>query len=223
MKKIKKRIIMIFIISVFSMISGILYIDYHVSSIGKKMLVKPENTFCADAILILGAYVHPGGKVSGMLADRLNHGYELYKAGKAPKIVVSGDHGQKSYDEVNAMRIYLENKGVPREDIFMDHAGFNTYDSIYRLRDIFLVEKAIIVSQEYHTLRALYIAERLGVDACGVGADTYIYPKMAYYRFREVGARLKAFITAGIFKPEPKYLGKTIPIWLSGTLTDDGK
>lgn len=106
-------------------------------STGKQMLVTKDTAPESDAIIVLGAYVQPDGQVSEMLRDRLEMGYALYAAGKAPKIIVSGDHGTQEYDEVNAMRAYLQEKGVPREDIFMDHAGFDTYDSLCRAKVCF--------------------------------------------------------------------------------------
>ena len=211
------------VILLFISLGILLVVDYHVSSEGKKYLLKPQDTPNADAIIIFGAYVDPKGNVTWMLADRLNAGYELYKAGKADRIVVTGDHGKKTYDEVNAMRKYLQNKGVPREDIFMDHAGFDTYESLYRAKEVFVIKKALLVSQEYHVKRALYIARALGLEAYGIGADTIVYPGMRFYRAREVGARFKAFAQAGVFKPKPTFLGDTIPIWSSGEMTDDGK
>lgn len=184
-------------------------------------MVSVEEAEEADAILILGAYVHPSGQVSRMLKDRLDFGYMLYVSGKAPKIIVSGDHGSKSYNEVKAMCAYLEQLGVPPEDIFMDHAGFNTYDSMYRMKAIFLVEKAIVVSQAYHAVRAAYIAEQLDIEVQSVASDTYVYEKMLNYRIREVGARVKAVLMAGVFKPNPTFLGEVIPITGSGLKTRD--
>lgn len=175
-----------------------------------------------DAILVLGARVYPDGNVSLMLHDRLTTGQELYQAGKAPKIIVSGDHGQKEYDEVNAMKDFLKEQGVPAEDIFMDHAGFSTYESIYRARDIFLVKRVIIVTQKYHLMRALFIARSLGLEAYGVAADKHIYHQvMLKSELREIAARNKDFLTAKIFKPLPKYLGEVIPVTGDGRVTDD--
>lgn len=218
-----KRVMIFLLLTMFFSAVTILLIDYYVSSQGAKYLSSLTEVPQADAIIVFGAYVFPDGTVSQMLADRLDYAYKLYRANKAAKIVVSGDHGSKTYDEVNAMRKYLQSKGVPREDIFMDHAGFSTYDTLYRARDVFVIKKAILVSQEYHVVRALYIANKLGIEGYGVASDTYVYPGMKYYRVRELGARCKAFLQAGILKPEPKYLGDTIPIWKSGVLTDDGK
>lgn len=118
-----------------------------------------------DCIIILGAGVR-GNKPSPMLEDRLLQGIELYKKGVAKKIIMSGDHGSKDYDEVNVMKNFAIEHGVPSEDIFMDHAGFSSYESIYRAKEIFGVEKAIIVTQKYHLYRSLYIAQKFGIEAC---------------------------------------------------------
>lgn len=216
-------IIMIILILIIALSLAVFLINWHVVSVGTKYILTADDVPESDAIIVLGAYVFPNGKVSDMLADRLNVGLELYKKGKAPKIVVSGDHGQVNYDEVNNMRRYLQTQGVKREDIFMDHAGFNTYDSLYRARDIFLIKKAVIVTQEFHLTRSLYIAKKLGLEAFGVKADLHVYPELKYNYAREIGSRLKAFLQAGIFRPNPKFLGDTIPISGSGSMTDDGK
>lgn len=201
--------------------ASVFAIDYRVEQIGRTMLVSVEDAPLGDAIIVLGAYVAPDGTVSDMLRDRLEYGYQLYAAGKAPKIIVSGDHGREDYNEVGAMRDYLLQKGVPAEDIFMDHAGFSTYDTVYRARDIFLVDKPLFVSQQYHVIRTLYTARQLGMDAHGVAADTCVYPGMAKYRIREYASRCKAYLQAELFVPEPKYLGEVIPVWGNGTVTDD--
>jgi len=218
----KKRIVLLVILGISAAVI-VLLIDFYIDRTGVEYLRVPDDVPQVDAIIVLGAYVFPDGTVSEMLRDRLDVGYHLYHLNKSSRILVSGDHGRKEYDEVNGMRKYLQSKGVPRENIFMDHAGFDTYDSLYRARDVFQVKNAVIVSQEYHLKRALYIARKLGIEAYGVSSDKYKYPGMKYYRAREVGARFKAFLQAGIFKPEPKYLGEAIPIWKSGELTDDGK
>lgn len=172
-----------------------------------------------DAIIIPGARVR-GRTVSSPLGARLEKGLELYRNGVSDKIIVSGDHGTKEYDEVNAMREYLMERGVPRENIFMDHAGFDTYATVYRARDIFCVKRAVIVSQEYHNVRAVYMARCLGMELFGENAaDPYVNRN----RFvREPLARIKAFVYAEILKPKPKFLGGAIPVSGSGRATDDG-
>ncbi|MEJ6952594.1 SanA/YdcF family protein [Natronospora cellulosivora (SeqCode)] len=221
--KLMERVLFIGFLALLILMGSIIVIDYYVSSIGSIHLYNIDEVPEVDAIIVFGAYVFPDGRVSTMLRDRLDYGYKLYQLKNSDRILVSGDNGQVGYDEVNGMREYLQAKGVPREHIFMDHAGFNSYDSLYRARDIFEIDKAILVSQEYHLERALYIADRLGIEAYGVASDPRTYTRMRYYRFREVGARFKAFLQAGILKPEPRYLGETIPIWNSGELTDNGK
>lgn len=183
-------------------------------------IITAEEATDADCILVLGCGVREDGSPSLMLRDRLEKGIELYEAGTAPKLLMSGDHGRKDYDEVNLMKGYAMGKGVPSEDIFMDHAGFSTYDSMYRARDIFCAEKVIVVSQEYHLYRALYLAEKLGLEAYGVPALDVNYRGQAYREFREMLARAKDFCTA-VIQPEPKYLGEKIPVSGNGDLTND--
>lgn len=174
----------------------------------------------ADCILILGCGVREDGTPSLMLRDRLETGIALYEAGAAEKFLMSGDHGRKEYDEVNTMKYFAMERGIPSEDIFMDHAGFSTYDSMYRARDVFCVEKVIIVTQEYHLPRALYVAEKLGLEAYGVAALDVNYHGQAYREFREMLARAKDFCTAWM-QPKPKYLGEAIPVSGNGDLTND--
>ncbi|MDD2621427.1 MAG: ElyC/SanA/YdcF family protein, partial [Syntrophomonadaceae bacterium] len=145
-------------------LAGVVFftINAYVTLSSKQYISSADKIPEADAILVLGAYVFPDGTLSNMLNDRLITGYELYEMGKAPKILVSGDHGQKSYDEVNAMKTFMINGGVSGQDVFMDHAGFSTYESIYRARDIFQIKNVIIVTQEYHLKRAVFIARELG-------------------------------------------------------------
>lgn len=145
---------------------------------------------------------------------------ELYEAGAAPKLLMSGDHGREEYDEVNAMKQFALEKGIASADVFMDHAGFSTYESLYRAKEVFGAEKIIIVTQRYHLYRALYIADRLGLEAVGVAADQRSYAGQTRRDIREVLARNKDFLT-GIFRPEPTYLGEMIPIFGDGDLTND--
>lgn len=174
----------------------------------------------ADCILVLGAGLKPDGTPNHMLRDRLDKGIELYRAGAAPKILLSGDNGQQEYDEVNAMKEYVLKEGIPSEDIFMDHAGFSTYESMYRARDIFLVKKAIIITQRYHQYRALYTARGLGLESWGVTSEPRTYSGQTYRDIREILARDKDFLKV-FFQPEPTYLGDTIPISGSGLASHD--
>lgn len=175
-------------------------------------------------IIIPGAYVYPSGRVSDILKDRLDTAVEVLRDNKDSKILVTGDHGQSSYDEVNGMRKYLEEKGVDTSNIFMDHAGFSTYESIYRAKEIFDVKKAIIVTQDYHLKRAVYIARKKGIDAYGVAADKHIYVDIKKYKVRESLARYKDFFLVNALKTKPKFLGDKIPVMSSDSrLTHDKK
>ena len=173
-----------------------------------------------DCILVLGCGVRDDGTPSHMLEDRLRRSMELYELGASQKLLMTGDHGQTDYDEVNTMKAFAVDGGAAAEDVFMDHAGFSTYESIYRAKEIFQAEKIIIVSQEYHLYRAIYIARQLGLEAYGVSADYRNYSGQAMRDVREVLARVKDFGTC-IFKPKPTYLGEAIPIWGDGNLTND--
>ena len=170
-----------------------------------------------DCVLVLGCGLEADGSPSPMLHDRLQQGVALYQKEAAPKLLVSGDHGREEYDEVNAMKRFAEEQGVPSEDVFMDHAGFSTYESVYRARDIFQVRRMVIVTQEYHLSRALYIAKRLGIEAWGVPADPRTYSGQTARDLREILARDKDFLTC-ILKPKPTYLGKAIPVNGNGNL-----
>jgi vancomycin permeability regulator SanA len=178
---------------------------------------KLENV---DCILVLGCGVHDDGSPSDMLHDRLRRGVELYEAGAAPKLLMSGDHGRTGYDEVDAMKAFAVEAGIASEDVFMDHAGFSTYESMYRAKEIFQAKKIIIVSQKYHLYRAIYIAEQLGIEAYGVSSNYRNYRNQDAMDTREVLARVKDAAVC-IFKPESTYLGDAIPIWGNGNLTND--
>ena len=223
----KKKIMTAFIVLVILFVIGIVYAlsvnAYMVSSTKDKIITAEESAELADVdcILVLGAGVD-GTTLSYMLEDRVKTGINLYELGSAPKILMSGDHGSDDYDEVNAMKNYAKEQGVPSEDIFMDHAGFSTYESMYRARDVFQAEKIIIISQEYHLHRAIYIAEYLGLEAYGV--DSQLRPYAAdtniYNTIREFLARNKEFIYVRL-NPEPTYLGEAIPINGNGDETND--
>lgn len=171
----------------------------------------------AQAALLLGAQVYPDGRPSPMLRDRIRAAAALYRAGKVDKVLASGDHGQRSYDEVNAMRRELVRLGVPDRDVFTDHAGFDTWDSVVRARKVFEVESALVVSQGFHLPRAVWLARRAGLDAHGVAADAGGYAGQSRRgSVREVVARTKAAADV-VTGAEPRFLGERIPI------TGDGR
>ncbi len=201
----------------FFVISNLLMI-----AVEKKKIVSDEALadLNADCILILGAAVWANGQPSHMLADRLDEAIRLYQKGICKTIIVSGDHGREEYDEVNTMKKYLINAGLPSEDIFMDHAGFSTYESVWRAKEIFGVEKMIVVTQEYHMYRALYISRRLGIEAFGAPADPRTYVGSFKRNLREWIARDKDIIYC-LFRVKPTFGGETIDLKGSGDVTND--
>lgn len=220
MKKLLKYGIIVIIIIVMIVLGINLYVRI---STNKQIIKENDYTelYDIDCIIVLGAGIWED-KPSPMLEDRLLEGIKLYQNSVSDKIIMSGDHGKKEYDEVNIMKNYAIEKGIPSENIFMDHAGFSTYESIYRAKDIFEAKKVVIVTQKYHLYRALYIANQLGLGAYGVGADPRQYVGATYREIREILARDKDFIKC-VFKPEPTYLGDIIPVSGNGDITNDGK
>lgn len=176
--------------------------------------------FDADCILVLGARVYEDGSPSGVLEDRLITAVGAYESGASDRLLMSGDHGRVDYDEVNVMKRYAVESGVPSEHVFMDHAGFSTYESIYRARDVFKARRVLIVTQRYHLYRALYIAKRMGLEAYGLAADIRNYSGQTRFELREVLARDKDFLLT-LFMPAPTYLGQAIPVFGNGDRTND--
>ncbi len=216
--KTKKVILFCFIFDI-SLVIGLFFgINIFISTNFNTYIYKDIQTIPESyTAIVLGAQVYYNGSLSPMLADRVQTGIDLYKAGKVKKILFSGDHGRESYDEVNAMLKYAQDQEIPEQDIFTDHAGFDTYDSMYRARDVFQVSGAIIITQEFHLDRAIFIARSLGLEANGIIADRQEYVNISYQNFREYFANLKAFFDCYILHSTPKYLGEKIPI------TGDGR
>lgn len=215
---ISKAIISLIILSILLTI----FINIHVKSSTEDMIISAEESLDkdADCILVLGAGVRRDGSPSPMLEDRILTGMDLYNKEVSDRLIMSGDHSTKEYDEVNVMKKYAIEKGIPSEHIFMDHAGISTYDSIYRAKEIFEADKIIIVTQKYHLYRALYTARSLGIEAYGVSADIRVYAGQDLREIREKAARVKDFFMA-IFKPNPKFMGDTIPVSGNGDITND--
>ena len=177
MKKKLKKIIIIFLIVIITGAIIVLGINAYVKGSTKNQIIKNNdysNLQDIDCIIVLGAGVW-GENPSPMLEDRLLEGIKLYENNVAPKIIMTGDHGREEYDEVNVMKKFAMDKGVPSGDVFMDHAGFSTYESLYRAKEIFEADKVVIVTQEYHLYRALHIANELGIEAYGVASDPRQY------------------------------------------------
>ncbi len=215
-KKWKKTLKIVFFLMLAILVLTVIFvwiIDSRVEKTGRAhVLTIDQLNKDYDCVIVPGAAVYQNAVPSPMLADRLDIALQIYEKGLAPKILVSGDNGTEEYNEVKVMRDYLVEKGVPREDIFMDYAGFDTYQTIYRARDIFLVKKAVLVTQDFHLYRGLYIGEKLSVELDGVDSAVRDYHNAARNRSREYLARVKAFLECEIFKPLPKFLGDTVPI-----------
>jgi len=213
MKKLFILVIVFFLILVM--------INVYMMFYSKKYIKSPEDIALKDidCILVLGAGVRRNSP-SPMLEDRLLTSMELYNLKKAPKILVSGDHEYNDYDEVNVMKNYLKENNIPSKDIFMDHAGLSTYDSIYRAKKIFKVNKVIIITQEYHLYRAIYISKKLDMEVYGVVADKKEYFGQIKRDIREFYARIKDFFKC-IMKPDSTYLGEVFPINGDGDKTND--
>ncbi len=202
-----------FIVGISSFVVGV---NAYVMGTGENTILtseEAENLEDVDCIIVLGCLVLEDGTPSNILEDRLKTGIELYKNGVAPKIIMSGDHSSEQYNEVASMKKYAVNAGVPSEDVFMDHAGFSTYETMYRAKEIFGAKKVVVVTQKYHLYRSVYIAEKFGMEAYGVASDYELDET------REVLARCKDFMTT-IFKPEPACLGKTYSIKGNGDITN---
>ena len=224
-KRILKIILVVSLCIILSCGMALFGVNMYVKSAVDENIISLDAAYSLgdiDCIIVLGCLVKSDGEPSNMLSDRLDVGIELYKSLAAPKLLMSGDHGSDEYDEVNAMKQYAIAAGVPSEDVFMDHAGFSTYDSIYRAKAVFGADKILIVTQEYHLYRALYIAEAFGVEAYGVSADLRSYSGQLMRDGREFMARTKDLIFS-VVKPRPKYLGDPISLETSGDVTNDIK
>ena len=184
---------------------------------GAATIDKPADAPHAQAAIVLGAQVKPDGTPSRMLADRLRVAAELYKRGKVDKVLVSGDHGRVGYDEVNPMKDALLAAGVPESDIFTDHAGFDTWDTMVRAKKVFQVDSALVVTQDFHLPRAVFLARRAGARrAWRLVRAAGLRPRAARSDVREVVARVKG-LAEGIVRRQPRFLGPAIPI------TGDGR
>lgn len=190
-----------------------------VGSKGSIVSADEASISSADAIVVLGASVFADGTPSGILQDRLDDGIALYFAGVAPKLIMSGDNGTESYNEVRVMKQYAIAQGVPSEDIFCDHAGFSTYESMYRAKYVFGCQRIVVATQTYHLYRALWSAKSLGMQATGVPSDYHEYQKQLQYDIREVPARTKDFFKA-LFRMPSTYVGDAISLDQDGDVTN---
>ncbi|MBR3995933.1 MAG: YdcF family protein [Clostridia bacterium] len=223
-KKILKRMIVGAIIATAVAVALFVAVNIYVISFSSKYILTPEKAAeleGVECIAVLGAHVRDDGSPSLMLQSRLEKAIMLYENGVSAKMLMTGDHGQHEYDEVNNMMDYvLENSDIPKDNVFLDHAGFSTYESAYRAKAVFEVEKAVFVTQTYHLYRAVYNARKCGIEAYGVASDSYSWPGMVYYKFRESFAIFKDFWGC-VFNVKPKYLGEIIPVSGSSAASHD--
>ncbi len=206
-----RRIIRYSLIGITAALLFFLYINLHILVSGSRRIVSQGNNPRSQAILVLGAAVYRNGRLSDMYQDRAQTALDLYNAGAAPYIIVSGDNSTVDYDEVTPVKKFLIANGVPSTSVFLDYAGFDTYDSLYRTRDIFGVTSTIVVTQRFHLPRALYIGKKLGLHVQGVVADRHHYRGIRYSYLRENAARLKAWWNVMV-ESKPKFLGDKIEL-----------
>lgn len=220
-KTTQKRIWSLLVTGLLLAVVAIFLINSYVNSISKSLIYNQvAEVPSAYTAIVLGTKVTEDGGLSYYLAERMQTAVELYKQQKIKRFLLTGDHGEKNYDEVNSMKKYLLNQGVPLEAIFLDHAGFDTYSSMARAKAIFQVTDAVIVTQAFHLPRALYIAQNKGIKATGLVADKQERRLTSSLKFREVFANVKAFIEVNL-NVAPKFLGEPIPITGDSRLSHD--
>ena len=189
----------------------------------KYICFEPQMLPEKQTALVLGAKTY-GSRLSPVLKDRVDAGIVLFENGMVNTLLLSGDHGRTEYDEVNSMKEYVLRNCTEMEPqkLFLDHAGFDTYDSIYRARDIFCADSLIIITQKFHAPRAAFIAHNLGMDAVVLALPEDAYSNASKYSWysREIFANVKAFCDV-VLKNKPQYLGEKIPLTSDGTLSWD--
>ena len=191
--------------------------NYAVIHTSEKNIVSLQSAsdYNADAIVVLGASVFEDGTPSTILKDRLDDAVLLYGENAAPKIIVSGDNGDASYNESAAMKQYLVSQGIPSEDIFCDYAGFSTYETMYRAKNVFGCSKVVVATQTYHLYRAVYDARGVGMDAIGVASDYHTYQQQDWYNVREIAARVQDVVLTFLKVPST-FVGDAISLDGSG-------
>lgn len=206
---------------ILAVVLGVLLLQYHITKSSRPFIKTNINELDHAYVgIVLGASVRPDKSLSPILQDRVDAAYLAYENGIIERFLLSGDHGTTSYDEVNAMKNYLNDKGVPNDVIFLDHAGFDTYDTMYRARDVFKVKDAIVFTQDFHLPRAIYLARKFDLDIQGYKSDMRTYPGESKFRKREWLANLKAWFEININK-RPTYVGEAVPITGDSSLSHD--
>lgn len=205
--KTYKKILLILGVILLTIFVYAIGINYYVKYTVMDRIKTIDEIEDVDTIIVLGAKVHEDGRLSLMLKDRLDKTIEVYNKLDIKKIIVSGDSEHKDYDETTKMKEYLINNGIPEEDIIVDIYGLSTHDSIYRLKNVFGINKSIIITQKYHLYRALYIANSLKIEAYGIPASGENYFGQTSRELREILARNKDFLTS-LFNIKSKYINK---------------
>ncbi len=222
-KVIKGKIIALVVLFCFVLgLVSVFLLNYYVISKAKDYIITSSEAteLDVDCIIVLGAKVFEDQRLSDILKDRVLVGLELYNLGVSDRILMSGDNSREEYNEVRAMKSFALSEGAKNSDVFMDKAGFSTYETMYRARDVFEAKKVVIVTQEFHLSRAVYIARSLGLEAYGVSSDLRRYQTETKNDIRESGARIKAVFSV-VFGEKPRFLGDPIPISGSGLQTHD--
>ena len=190
-------IALVCILSIIAMaMTAVLSVSLSIKSVTTKRIIATEEAALlddVDYILVLGAGLRSDGSPSDMLTDRLLTGIELITEGGEGKLLLSGDNSGSAYNEVGAMNDFAIEAGVDEKLIVLDNEGFSTYESLYRAKNEFGAKKIVIITQEYHLYRALYIARELEIDAYGISADIRTYRGQTYRDLREHLARFKDF------------------------------
>lgn len=180
-------------------------INLQVASYSKDKIYRSAETVPSEnrIAIVLGAKVWDDGSLSHALLDRVTTAVELYKAGKVKKLLMSGDNPTHQYDEPTAMKAEAIRQGVPENDVVLDFAGRRTYDTCYRAKEIFEIKKAIIVSQEFHLPRSIYLCQNMEIDSIGIVANKRTYLAENYWAFREFFSVFSAWFEMNFIPFEP--------------------
>lgn len=217
-----KKIIIVFSLFIIIILTTIFTINLYIKLTVSKNIISVEeaqNINNYDCILVLGCGIINNSTPSDMLHDRLKKSIELYNHNVCKKIIMSGDHLEDNYNEVAVMKDFVTRRGVLSSDIFLDHLGLSTFESIERAKEIFNAKKILIVTQKYHLYRALYIAKQLNIEAYGIKCNYRKYLKPIYREFREILARNKDFFKLLIYS-DKKYFGNKIDLDKNGNITN---
>ncbi|WBL26822.1 SanA/YdcF family protein [Zunongwangia sp. HGR-M22] len=209
MRLIKKSILYTVIIIVLGILITLGLEAYIKQDTSSRIYTEIRNVPNTKTAIVLGASVYSSGKLSPILKDRVDSTIDLFKNQKVNQILISGDHGSDDYNEVDAIANYLINHGIPKNNLILDHAGFNTYDSMYRASKVFQIEDAIVVTQDFHLPRAMFIAKHLGLDYYGYQAKERAFRIETKIMKREKLANFKALFEV-VFKTTPSLSKKKV-------------